>query len=157
DGVVPASASDIGGPDGAFGASGGGQIYYVGTNNVGGGYNSKAYLTVSTPGQHTVNVFIRVAGLLVDSILLTTNIDYEPGPYVPGQVAPNLPHESLAPAASLSVALAQPASGKSFANGTNSVVTLVAKPATNGAAVTKVEFFAKLLPSGSNSKIGQAT
>ncbi len=152
DGVAPASAQNIGGPDGIFGARFGGQVRWSGTNNTGSGFISKAFLTVPSAGTHTVNLFIREAGLKVDWILLTTNISYVPGPY-PNPA--NLPAQTVAPSAALAVALTQPATGKIFAS--NSVVTLSAKAATNNSPVNKVEFFARLLPAGANSKLGEAT
>jgi hypothetical protein len=151
DGAAPASGRDIGGPDGIFGARYGGQVRWSGTNNTGSGYVSKAYLPVPAAGTHVVNLFIREAGLKVDWILLTTNVDYVPGPY-PNPV--NLPAQTLAPAASLGVAVTQPAAGKLFPS--NAVVVLSAKPFTNAAPAATVEFFARLLPSGVPVKIGQA-
>jgi len=158
DGVAPITARVIGGPDGVFGARGGGEWDWVGTNNTGSGYGPKAYLTVPTTGEHTVNLFIAASGLYVDRIVLTTNIDFAPDPIAGGTNSGlNLPPETLAPSPGLTVAVTQPASGKSFANGPSTVVTVAAKPTTNGPSVSIVEFFAKQLPSGGNTKIGQAT
>lgn len=152
DGVVSSTSSDLGGPDGSFGARYGGQILWVGTNNTGGGFTNKAYLNVPTAGPHTVNLFIREAGLLVDWVLLTTNIDYAPGPYPNPS---NLPGETLAPSAGLAVALTQPAPGKSISS--NALVVLSAKPTAGAAAISKVEFYESLLPSGAKVKLGEAT
>lgn len=158
-GVVPPTANDIGGPDGAFGTRYGGELGWLSNYNPGTGYSpgARPYLTVPTAGEHTVNVFIRDPGFYIDEICLTPDISFIPAPLYGGALAGlNVPAETVAPSASLSVAIAQPANGKTVYGGSNQVVTIVAKPATNGPSVTLVEFFTKLASASTYTKIGQA-
>lgn len=156
DGVVSSTSINVGGNDGVFGLRNAGQIWWSGRNNTGSGWLDRPYLNVTTTGEHTVNVFIRDAGLDVDRIVLTTDYNFEPSPLGGGANSGlNLPAQTLAPSASLAVAITQPATGKSFPS--NTVVTVAAKPFTNGTTVTKIEFFSALQPSGTDTKIGEAT
>lgn len=152
DGLVTSTSLNIGDNFG-FGA---GELWWVGLNNLGSGYYAQPYLDVTTTGEHTVNLFIREERMAVDRFLLTTNSAFEPSPAAGGtNSGANVPAPTLAPVASLAAAITQPATGKSFSS--NSVVTVAAKAFTNGPAVTKMEFFAKLLPSGADTKIGERT
>jgi len=161
DGVVPASAGFISGPDAVFGTRNTGALDWNGTNNTGGGYNVQAYLTVPTAGDHTINVFIREPGLYLDRFCLTTNSwdSFVPIPTEGGTNSGlNVPaQETLAPAASLAAALTQPANNQVLYGGSNTPVTLSAKAFTNGTAVSKMEFFSKLASASTYTKIGEAT
>ncbi len=154
DGVVPSTAQFIGS---YFGYPLAGELlwdnYY---NPGGGGATYPARLEVPSTGEHTINLFFRLQNVYVDKLLLTTDINLL-DPLSPPQGGANgyNPDETLAPSASLAVAITQPAPGKSFPS--NSVVTVSAKPFTNNTAVSKIEFFAQLLPSGNTNKIGEAT
>lgn len=154
DGVVPSTAYTIGY---YFGLEFAGELWWDDQYNPGGGYINGAYLNVPTTGEHTVNLFFRQQNTYVDRIVLTTSSTFVPSPLNGGANSGyNVPAETLALSASLAVAITQPAPGKSFPS--NTVVTVAAKPFTNGpAAVTKTEFFSALLPSGTDTKIGEAT
>lgn len=156
DGVVSSTSINVGGNDGVFGIRNAGEIWWSGRNNIGSGWVERPYLDVTTTGEHTVNLFILDAGLDVDRIVLTTDYNFEPSPLGGGANSGlNVPAQTLAPPASLAVAITQPATGKSFPS--NTVVTVAAKPFTNGTTVTKIEFFSALQPSGTDTKIGEAT
>ncbi len=169
DGLVTTNSYDIGGEDGAFGPRDGGEWLWTGTNNTGTAQKwiNKARLDVPSTGDHTVNLFINGGGTWVDKIVLTTNVAWRPEPFYTGDTVPpnlanggatNIPTPVLLGSPTLAVGLTQPATGKVFTGGSNVVVTLAAKPVTNGVnSVTKIEFYARRLPSGPTTKIGQAT
>jgi len=151
DGIVTTNSANIGDQ---FGLEG--ELCWEGYNNTGLGYFSRPYLNVTTTGEHTVNLFIRENRFYVDRIVLTTDVNFTPSPTCGGtNSGANVPAQTLASSANLAVAITQPDTGKAFAS--NTVVTVVAKPFTNGPAVSKIEFFAKLLPSGTTNKIGEVT
>jgi len=152
DGVAPDTAQFVGASSGAFGPELGGEFWWDNQYNPGGaGITYAAYLDVPTTGEHTVNLFFRLQDVYVDKILLTTDSNYEPPGLHNGDVGP----ETLALSTNLAVAITQPTSGKSFPS--NTVVTVVAKPFTNSTSVSKIDFFATPLPSGTETNIGQAT
>lgn len=164
DGLVTTNTYSIGGEDGAFGGRGNGEWLWVGTNNTGTALRwiNKSYLDVPSAAEHTVNVFMAGSGLAVDKIVLTTNADWLPDPLnlsppsQPDGGAANIPAPALLGSPTLSVALTQPDGGRVFTSDSNLVVTLVAKPVTNGVnSVTKIEFFQKKQPSGTTTKIGE--
>lgn len=160
DGVVPASANDIGGPDSAFGARFAGELWWLSNHNDGSGYvpGSRPYLTVPTSGEHTVNVFIREPGFYLDRICLTSDAGFVPSPLYGGATSGlNVPAQTVAASPSLAVAITQPANGKTLYGGPSNSVPIVAKPAMNGPSVTKVEFFSKLASASAYAKIGEAT
>lgn len=153
DGVVTSTSFNIGE---AFGFTDYGELFWEGYNNTGFGYYDRPYLNVTTTGEHTVNVFIREPNLYVDRILLTTDINFEPAPLGGGANSGfNVPAQTLVPSPALAATITQPAPDKTFPS--NTIVTVAAKAFTNGPAVSKVEFFANLLPSGTTNKIGEAT
>ncbi len=167
DGVVTTNTLNLGGEDERFGA---GELVWVGSNNTGVGpkWSNKSYLDVPSAVDHTVNVFISESGLQLDKIVLTTNIAWRPEPYYaeqgyqpPGQTdggATNIPSPVIVGSPLLSVALTQPMDQKVFIADSNLVVTLAAKPVTNGLnSVTKMEFFATKQPSGPTTKLGETT
>jgi len=159
DGVVPASASDIGTSAGTgFGPRHGGEWWWLSDYNDGSGYDlgHRPYLTIPSPGVYTVNVFIRDAGLDLDRICLTTNIDFAPSPLYDGANSAGVPAQTLAPAPDLAVAITQPANGQTLYGGPSNTVPIVAKPATNGTSVNKIEFYSKLVSAGSYAKTGEA-
>jgi hypothetical protein len=165
DGVVTTNSINIGGPDGAFGSPGQGEWFWVGTNNAGAPerWVNKSFLSVPSAVDHTVNVFLG-SGLWVDKVVLTTNANWQPTPLnyaqpgVPDGNATNIPPPVIVGSPVLSVAMTQPANNQSFTGSSNLVVALAAKAVTNGNfSVTKLEFFARQLPSGLNTKIGEAT
>ena len=166
-GVVTTNSIHIGGEDGVFGPPGLGEWLWTGTNNAGSPLKwvNKSYLSVPNTTEHSVNVFISGSGIWVDKIVLTTNLAWRPEPFSlspPGEAnggATNIPLPRLVNSGTTKpkVSITQPAHGKAFTGGSNFVLTVVAKPLTNTAAspVTKVEFFAKKVPSGPTTKLGE--
>jgi hypothetical protein len=159
DGTVPVSATDIGGKDNVFGTRGGGALNWDGTNNMGFGYTNQAYLTVPTAGEHTINVFIREAGLYLDRFCLTTSSwdTFVPTPMEGGTNSGlNVPlKETLAPSATLQTILTQPANNQVLSGATTVPFAISAKAITNGTPVSKIEFFSKLATAASFTKIGE--
>ena len=165
DGVVTTNSINIGGPDGAFGAPGQGEWFWVGTNNAGSPLKwvNKSYLNVTSAVDHTVNLFLG-SGMWVDKIVLTTNVAWEPTPLnqappgIPDGNATNIPAPVIVGSPLLSIAMTQPVNNQSFTANSNLVLNLSAKAVTNGTfSVSKIEFFARKQPSGPNSKIGEAS
>ncbi len=168
-GVVTTNADFIGGPDGALGGRDNGEWRWVGTNRPPGApdWNNKSFVTVPSALEHTLNVFIRDGGTWVDKIVLTTNVNWRPEPYNPGTpgatnaAATNIPAPRLISSGSTkpTVFLTEPYNGRTFTADSNLVVVLAAKAVTNVSAtpISKVEFFARVLPSGPWDKVGERT
>ena len=70
---------------------------YQWSNNRSGG---RATLEITTPGEHTVNVWVREDGLIIDKIVITTNADYTPEGDGPPESPRGVPAGALIPSPS---------------------------------------------------------